>query len=41
MMLLMVLMSETASAPPWTAAMPGTVMSEMFGVSFTITGTVE
>jgi hypothetical protein len=35
---LIVLMSETASAPPRTAARPGGVMLVTFGVSLTITG---
>ena len=36
-MLLMVLISETESAPPFTAALAGWIISVMFGVSFTIT----
>ena len=35
---LMVLISDTASAPPLLAASAGLRMSEMLGVSFTITG---
>src|SRR5437764_15413491 len=35
---LIVLMSETASAPPFLAARAGYTTSVMFGVSFTITG---
>jgi hypothetical protein len=38
MMELMVLMSETASAPPFFAARAGCRMSVMLGVSLTITG---
>ena len=34
----MVLISDTASAPPLCAARAGRRMSVMFGVSFTITG---
>ena len=37
---LIVLMSESASAPPPTAARPMAVTSATFGVSLTITGTV-
>ena len=37
---LIVLISETASAPPFCAARAGGRMSVMFGVSFTITGSV-
>ena len=37
---LTVLMSESASAPPRTAARPIERMSPTFGVSLTITGTV-
>ena len=35
---LIVLISETASAPPFNAARAGKRMSVMFGVSLTITG---
>ena len=35
-----VLMSDSASAPPFTAARPMAVTSEIFGVSFTMTGMV-
>ena len=38
MTLLIVLMRESPSAPPRAAAAPGSVMSPMFGVSFTSTG---
>ena len=38
---LMVLISDTASAPPFFAARAGSRMSEMFGVSFTMTGIFE
>jgi hypothetical protein len=38
MMELMVLIKETASAPPRLAALAGWRMSEMFGVSLTMTG---
>ena len=38
MRLLIVLMSEIPSAPPSTAAKPGSVMSPVLGVSFTRTG---
>jgi hypothetical protein len=41
MMLLMVLMSDTPSAPPACAAMPCGRMLDTFGVSFTSTGMVE
>ena len=40
MIALIVLMSESASAPPRTAARPIAVMSPTFGVSLTITGIV-
>jgi len=39
MMLLMVLIRLTASAPPRAAALPGARTSVTLGVSFTITGT--
>ena len=41
MMLLMVLIRLTASAPPRFAASPCGTMSDTLGVSLTITGTVE
>jgi hypothetical protein len=41
MRLWIVLMSDTASAPPRTDAKPGSMMSEMLGVSFAITGRFE
>jgi hypothetical protein len=40
MMELMVLISDTASAPPALAARAGWRMSVMLGVSFTITGSL-
>jgi len=40
MMELMVLMSDTASAPPALAARAGWRTSVMLGVSFTITGSL-
>ncbi len=41
MMLLIVLMSEMPSAPPFFAARAGKRISAMLGVSFTSTGMVE
>ena len=41
MMELMVLISDTASAPPFLAARAGWRMSVMLGVSLTITGSLE
>ncbi len=38
---LIVLMRATPSAPPWRAARAATVMSVMFGVSLTRTGTSD